>query len=160
MFSQGKIILWEKLLLLLYRYIVLSQPNLAWECIQIPHNPGPPCQIHQTKYEWPEQWNKSLSLQDRVVEWEVEKLDCKNQQLKLPNGEAMCWKERSHRDKLETALLKCSHIINWITGASEPKKTWYISELRMFIWDMCTCWGYHKYSCLNWHPRQCDLWKS
>lgn len=31
-------------------------------------------------------------------------------------------KVRIHRDKWETVVLKCSHIINWTTGAAGPKK--------------------------------------
>lgn len=86
----------------------------------------------------PGQWNKSL--QGGVVDWEVKKLDSKNQQLKLPNGQTMCWKVRSHRDKLETALLKCSHIIIEPQEQLNLKKPWYISELRIFIWDKLGLW--------------------
>lgn len=68
--------------------MVLSQPNLAWECIKIPHNPGPPCQIQLTNYEWA--WTvKQISARGSGRMGGGE-LDCKNQQLKLPNGETMC----------------------------------------------------------------------
>lgn len=156
----GKKMIWEKLLL--YGCIILSQPNLSWEHIQIPHNPGPPCQINKTDYEWA--WAvKQILISTRGFQGPQRvsdrmgsgNFDCKNQQLKLSNGETVCWKVRSYLDKLETAPLKCSHIINWTMGAAEPKKTWYISELRTFICDMCTCLGYPNYGYLNWDTR-CD----
>lgn len=143
--------------------------NVPWDtdwCIHIPDKPGEIHLVNQTRYEWA--WslkqlfnpNHPLSstsdLPDgTTIQWDVDVQTCMHNQVKLPNGETLCWHTQQRKgitldhDMTRESLLNCSRILNCSTGAGDPLETWYIPELRTFIRDMCTCWGYPNYGYQN-----------
>ncbi|KAM6097707.1 uncharacterized protein LJ206_000963 [Theristicus caerulescens] len=42
----------------------------------------------------------------------------------------------------DTPLMTCSQTVSCGLLTWDPIETWYIPELRVFIWDMCICWGF------------------
>lgn len=144
--------------------------NVHWDtdwCIHIPDKPGETDLVDRSRYEWA--WslkrlfnpNHPLSSVSNLpdgtkIEWEAGVQGCMYSQVELPTGETLCWNRRKHRNTAPDhngSLLNCSRILNCSTGAGDPLETWYIPELRTFIRDMCTCWGYPNYGYRNQDDR-------
>ncbi|XP_026723113.1 uncharacterized protein LOC113490735 [Athene cunicularia] len=136
-------------------------------CIHVPASAGAVKPVNETRYEWA--WslkqlfnpNRPLSaasdLPDGMgIGWEVGVRSCAYNQVRLPTGETLCWNSRKRRSaapRRAGSWLSCSRILNCSTGAGDPFETWYIPELRTFIRDMCTCWGYPNYGYRNGDER-------
>lgn len=145
--------------------------NVRWDvdwCIQIPEKPGEIHPVNHTRYEWawslkqlfnPNSPSSSTSdLPDgTTIQWEVNAETCMHNRGELPTGEILCWGSRRRRSITQGTtgepLLNCSRVLNCSTGAGDPLETWYIPELRTFIRDMCTCWGYPNYGYRNQDDR-------
>ncbi|KAK4811132.1 hypothetical protein QYF61_019763, partial [Mycteria americana] len=57
-------------------------------------------------------------------------------------------------------LMNCTTILNCTTGVGNPIETWYIPELRTFMRDMCTCWGYPSQGFRNLDNRCNGTWRT
>ena len=89
-------------------------------CIQIPRRWGDYAHQNRSRYEYAWSLKHALLDPENIIDArEIDPLPYKN-----------------------TPLMTCSRTINCESLTWDPIETWYVSELRTFIRDMCTCWGF------------------
>lgn len=106
-----------------YNHEFTVEWNTEW-CIEIPNTVGPEItdRGEHINYKWAWTWKTYLHMEKNPDNVPLSAIPRKN------------W---TKSDKFS-----CKKVLNCTTGAGDPIETWCIPELRTFIRDMCTCWGY------------------